>query len=177
MKYYKFLELEWLSASEEMRKYVLDNPALYRSMQGAWVDCQFDDVMQKVPELQEMFNPLSLTIKRVSLFVMYYRIGKIHIDDDVANPFRINFPIMNCKGSETRYFTASENPLVETQNNKVKLYSFDYRKCQLADSFELTGPVIIKSQEPHQVVIHHNLVPRISCTVAFHEDLESLFNS
>ena len=177
MEYYKFLELEWASAAESMKQYVLDNPVLYKSMRGAWVDCPFNDVMQKVPQLQEMFNPLGLTIKRVSLFVMYYRIGRIHIDDDAANPFRINFPILNCKDTETRYYTVSENPLEEKQPNSIKLHSFDTSKCQLADCFELDRPVIIKTQEPHQVVVHHSTLPRISCTIAFHEDLEPLFNS
>jgi len=177
MRYYKFLELEWTYAAEAMKEYVLANPSLYKAGRGAWVNCDFADVIEKVPQLQEMFNPLRLTIKRVSLFVMNYKFGKIHIDDDVMHPFRINIPILNCKDTETRYFTVTKNPVVEEQPNKVKLHSFDYSKCQLADRFELTGPIIIKSQEPHQVVIHHDLLPRISCTIAFHEDLGHLFNS
>jgi hypothetical protein len=177
MIYYKFLNIEWKNTSNDVKQYVLNNSYLCKSGRGAWVNCDFKDIMEKVPSLQEMFTPLGLTIKRVSLFVMNYKTGKIHIDDDAIHPYRINFPIMNCEHTETRYFTVLEKPLVEEQPNKMKLYSFDSSKCQLADSFELTGPVIIKSQEPHQVVIHHELLPRISCTVAFHEDLESLFNS
>lgn len=176
MEYYKFLELEWVTVAEEMRAYILATPSLYKSGHGAWVNCNFDDVMQKVPQLQEMFNPLGLTIKRVSLFVMNYRIGKIHIDDDAVHPFRINFPILNCKNTETRFYKVTDRPTTEKQLNKIAYHFFDPNKCELVDSFELDRPAIIKTQEPHQVVVNHNTPPRISCTIAFYEDLAPLFN-
>ena len=177
MRYYKFLELEWIEVAKSMRDYVLDNPSLYNSKQGAWVNCNFSDVMQRVPQLQEMFNPLGLTIKRVSLFVMNYQIGKIHIDDDAQHPFRINFPILNCKDTETRFYKVTSAPNTEKQLNKIAYHFFNPNNCELADSFELDRPAIIKTQEPHQVVLKHNTLPRISCTIAFQEDLEPLFNS
>jgi hypothetical protein len=177
MQYYKFLELEWIEVAESMKNYVLDNPSLYEPGQGAWINCNFSDVMQRVPQLQEMFNPLGLTIKRVSLFVMNYKIGKIHIDDDGLHPFRINFPILNCQDTETRFYKVTSAPNTEKQPNKIAYHFFNPNNCELADSFELDRPVIIKTQEPHQVVLKHNILPRISCTIAFQEDLEPLFNS
>ena len=159
-----------------MKKYVLDNPYLYKSGKGAWVNCDFKDVMEKVPSLQEMFTPLGLTIKRVSLFVMNYTTGEIHIDDDAIHPYRINFPIMNCEHTETRFYKVASKPLTEYQANSFAYHFFDPTVCEQVDSFELTGPVIFKTQEPHQVVVNHNNPPRISCTVAFYEDLDPLFN-
>jgi hypothetical protein len=177
MRYYKFLELNWTSAAKAMKEYVLANPSLYIAGRGAWVNCEFADVMEKVPQLQEMFNPLGLTIKRVSLFVMNYNIGQIHIDDDAAHPFRINFPILNCKNTETRFYRVTQVPTTNRQLNGVAYHFFNHNNCELADSFELDRPVIIKTQEPHQVVVKHNTMPRISCTIAFHENLDPLFNS
>ena len=177
MRYYKFLDLNWTDGADAMRNYVLDHTSLYKAGKGAWVNCDFNDVMKKVPQLQEMFDPLGLTIKRVSLFVMYYKIGSIHIDDDAIHPLRINFPIINCKDTETRFYKVTDTPTTEKQLNKFAYHAFDPSKCELVDSFELDRPVIIKSQEPHQVLVHHNTPPRISCTIAFHENLESLFNS
>lgn len=177
MRYYKFLELNWMSAAKAMKDYVLANPSLYIAGRGAWVPCKFTDVMEKVPQLQEMFNPLGLTIKRVSLFVMNYNIGQIHIDDDAVHPYRINFPILNCKNTETRFYKVTQQPKTERQLNNIAYHFFNPNNCELADSFELDRPVIIKTQEPHQVVVHHNTLPRISCTIAFHEDLDTLFNS
>lgn len=177
MEYYKFLELDWVPVAEAMREYVLANPSLYKAGKGAWVNCEFTDIMQNIPELQTMFNPLGLTIKRVSLFVMNYKIGKIHIDDDAAHPFRINFPILNCKDTETRFYKVTHAPTTEHQLNNVAYHFFNPNNCELVDSFELDRPTIIKTQVPHQVVVHHNTPPRISCTLAFYEDLEPLFNS
>jgi hypothetical protein len=176
MKYYKFLELNWMPAAHAMKDYVIANPSLYKAGVGAWVPCDFLDVMRKVPELQIMFNPLGLTVKRVSLFVMTFKTGKIHIDDDAIHPFRINFPILNCKDTETRFYKVTQNPTTERQLNSIAYHFFNPSNCELVDSFELDRPVIFKTQEPHQVVVNHNKLPRISCTIAFHEDLESLFN-
>ena len=177
MEYHKILNVNWQPVADNMKQYVLDNPHLYKSGKGAWVNCDFNDVMKKVPSLQELFTPLGLTIKRVSLFVMNYKIGKIHIDDDAIHPFRVNFPVLNCKNTETRFYKVTSAPNTEKQPNKIAYHFFNPNNCELADSFELDRPVIIKTQEPHQVVLKHNILPRISCTIAFQEDLEPLFNS
>ncbi len=176
MEYYKFLELEWTQTAEAMKEYVLATPSLYKAGRGAWVNCDFLDVMHKVPEFLAMFDPLGLTIKRVSLFVMYYKVGKIHIDDDAIHPFRINFPVLNCKDTETRFYKVTNSPTTEKQLNNIAYHFYDPSNCELADSFELDRPVIFKTQEPHQVVMKHDTLPRISCTIAFHQDLEPLFN-
>lgn len=120
MRYYKFLDLDWTSAATEMKKYVLVNPSLCNAgYQGAWRNCNRNDVVNKVPQLQQMFDPLGLTIKRVSLFVMYYTIGQIHIDDDAEHPFRINFPILNCKDTETKFYKVLNLPTTANQPNNV----------------------------------------------------------
>ena len=176
MKYYKFLDLDCSLVTDKMKQYVLDNPYLYKSGKGAWVNCNLQDVTEKVPSLQEMFFQLNLRIKRVSLFVMNYKTGAIHIDDDAAHPYRINFPVLNCENTETRFYQVKTQPSKQYQENKFAFHSFNPNDCEQMDSFELTKPTIIKTQEPHQVVVHHNNPPRISCTVAVYEDLEELFN-
>lgn len=176
MKYYKFLDLDCSLVTNDMKQYVFDNPHLYKSGKGAWVNCNLRDVIEKVPSLQKLFDQLGLRIKRVSLFVMNYKTGVIHIDDDIENPYRINFPILNCKDTETRYYQVSELPTKQFQENKFAYHIFNPDLCKQVDSFELSGLTIIKTQEPHQVVVHHDNPPRISCTVAVYEDLEELFN-
>lgn len=176
MRYYKFLEIDWINVAKSMKEYVITNPALYAANRGAWVNCDFTDLTKNVPKFQEMFTPLGLTVKRVSLFIMRYNTGVIHIDDDRLHPYRINFPILNCSNTETRYFKAKSEPTMATQPNNVAYHIINPSTCELVDSFELDRPVIIKTQEPHQVIVHHKNFPRVSCTVAFYEDLEPLFN-
>lgn len=176
MDYYKFLPLDTMPLSKAMLDYINAHPSLINHGKGAWTPCDLQDVIRHVPLFNSMFDPFHLTVKRISLFVMFYKIGKIHIDDDAAHPFRINFPILNCKDTETRFYKVSDMPTTERQLNRLALHFFDPAKCELVDSFELDRPVIIKTQEPHQVIVHHSTPPRISCTVAFNEDLTDLFN-
>jgi hypothetical protein len=175
MEYYKFLDLNWQPVAEAMAAYIATKPEL-RGTRGAWVNCDLVDVLDKIPDLQKLFDPLNLHISRVSLFVMNYRTGKIHIDDD-TNDYRINFPILNCKDTETRYYKTIGGPVKELQPNGVPYHFFNSKNCEQVDSFELNGAYIIKVHEPHQVVLNHNNFPRISCTIAFKENLENLFNS
>jgi hypothetical protein len=176
MKYYKHIELDWKPVSQAIAAYILDNPSLYKSGKGAWVNCDLQDITEKIPSLQQMFDPLNIHISRVSLFVMYYKNGKIHVDDDKVD-YRINFPILNCENTETRYYRALAEPIKELQPNKVPLHFYSSKYCEQVDAFELNSTYIIKVHEPHQVILNHNNFPRISCTIAFKENLEELFNS
>lgn len=176
MDYYKILDLDWKPAGQKMQEYVLANPNLYKMSRGAWVNCDLKDINEKVPSLQELFNEVGLTMKRVSLFVMMYSAGVIHIDDDVEHPYRINFPVLNCENTETRFFKVTGRAIKQFQPNKFAYHMFNPAECEQVDSFELTQLTIIKTQEPHQVITNHNNFPRVSCTVAFYEDLKPLFD-
>lgn len=176
MAYYKYLDLDFNPVREKIIKYFLVNPRLLNSIGGAWINANTPDLLEKIPELSQLFRPLNLTIHRVSFFVMYQPTGTIHIDDD-THDLRINFPILNCENTETRFYKTSSKTTKMFQTNKMAYHRFDPKDCELADKFTLNKAAIIKTKEPHQVVLLSTTYPRVSCTIAFNEDLTDLFDS
>lgn len=175
MAYFKYLDLNVESLSKKILEYINENNVLSRGG-GSWVNSDTPDILKKIPEISETFAPLGLTVLRVSFFIVKISQGLIHIDDDHVD-YRINFPILNCENTETRYYKTLVEPRKKYQANGLAYHRYDPRHCLLADTLILDRAAIIKTHEPHQVVLLHNNYPRISCTVAFNEDLKSLFDS
>ncbi len=176
MAYYKYLDLDYKPARQKLIQYFLVNPRLLNGIGGAWVNADTVDLLKKVPELSQLFRPLNLTIERVSFFVMHQPTGTIHIDDD-THYLRINFPVLNCENTETRFYKTTSSTTKIFQANRMAYHKFDPNECELVDKFTLDRAVVIKTKEPHQVVLLTNKYPRVSCTIAFNEDLTELFNS
>ena len=101
---------------------------------------------------------------------MHYKIGSIHTDGTDV-PIRINFPILNCENTETRYFKTSGPSKSQAQPNGNSYVQFHPDYCEVVDSFKLTQAVAMRVLEPHQVVVNHDNPPRLSCTVAFKQHL------
>lgn len=177
MKYYKYLDIDCSIVSPKLIKYVYDNSDLILESQksSSWKSVNTQDVLNKVPELIEMFTPLSLTIKYLAFFITDIPYGTIHIDHDTQSNCRINIPVLNCDSSETRFFTISEEPVKVLQKNGIPLLKLNPLACTQVDKFELTKPVVFRNNQPHQVVSYNENQPRISCTIGFHENLEFLF--
>jgi hypothetical protein len=176
MKYYRYLDLDCTAAAAGLAAYVQDNAqAILEDQQySAWKNVNTQDVLAKVPELVDLFKPLTLTIKYLAFFVTEQPYGTIHIDHDRQSNSRINIPVLNCEKSETRFFTVTEAPVKVLQKNGVPLLQLNPDTCVLVDQFRLTGPVVFRNDQPHQVVNINGIQPRISCTIGFYEDLEYL---
>jgi hypothetical protein len=175
MKYYKYLDLDWQSCGKQLLHYVqVDCPSLSTPGSSSWRRADLNDVLEKVPELATMFQPLNLTIWYVAFFVSHQQYGAIHIDADPVSKARINFPVLNCENTETRFYTTSAVSNKIFQDNGVPLMNIDPDTCTQVDQFYLTQPVVFRNTHPHQVVSNNVNHPRISCTVAFNEDIEYL---
>jgi hypothetical protein len=175
MIYYKYLDLNWQPAARALQQYVSEHPLLLDATTGSWKTLDLE-VLTKMPEIQAMFEPLNLTIKYLALFVTIKPAGNIHIDYDPISKCRINFPVLNCEQSETRFFI-NHGPLEEiTQSGRPPYILLNQDACVFADKFCLSKPAVIRIKEPHQVVSNNSVQPRISCTVAFHQDIEYLLH-
>ena len=102
MKYYKYLDLKWQPAAEKLKLYIDENPALL-DYSSSWKNLDPNDVLTRIPEIQNMFDPLGIRVKYLALFVSNYPVGTIHIDADKQSNCRINFPVLNCQETETRF--------------------------------------------------------------------------
>lgn len=169
MKYYKYLDLDYSITADKIKTFLEARPELVAPGRGAWVAAP-KEIVKEVPELLTMFKPLGLDVVMVGFFIMHYKIGSIHTDGTDV-PIRINFPILNCENTETRYFKTSGPSKSQAQPNGNSYVQFHPDYCEVVDSFKLTRAVAMRVLEPHQVVVNHDNLPRISCTVAFKQDL------
>lgn len=175
MKYYRYLDLDWKPTSEKIKNYFLNkNPEFISDNgQGSWRLAP-ENILEEIPELQTMFDTMGIKIKFVGFFVTYKSESSLHIDND-EKPTRINFPILNCENTETRFYKINE---IKTNNisqkNGLTYRLLDKESCTFVDKFQLTGAVLMRVLEPHQVVVNSEIYPRVSCTVQFEEDISYL---
>ena len=177
MKYFEHLNVD--SALEKIvSKKLLDyiNSDIY-SDNGFWTNVNTQDVLNKVPELVELYKPLGIKIKRIAFVTSNDKVGDIHIDDPKTAPvIRINIPILNCNNTSTNFFT-SEKPPVEMQlASGIYYYRWNEKDCTLVASTCINRSTLIRTNKLHQVCIHSDNIPRITCTIEFYEDLEYLMN-
>lgn len=175
MKYYRYLDLNWQPVAEQLKNYFLTkNPEfIANNGQGSWRLAP-GELQSDIPELREMFSSIGLSILFVGFFVTFKNESSIHIDND-DKPLRINFPVLNCENTETRFFKLKEtNYDTRSQTNGLTYKLLDADSCVFVDKFELTQAVVMRVLEPHQVVVNSKTFPRVSCTVQFNEDISHL---
>jgi hypothetical protein len=172
--YYKYLDLDFEPVAEKIRKFLENRPELLSDEHGSWIMAP-RDIIKEVPEIITLFKPLGLDIRIIGFFVMHYKATKIHIDKTDI-PIRINFPILNCENTETRYFETIGESRNTMQENGNGFHQFSEEQCVVVDSFKLTQAVAMRVLEPHQVLVNHDNFPRVSCTVGFKQDLSHLLS-
>jgi hypothetical protein len=135
-----------------------------------------DDMLLKIPELQTMFEPLGIHIRKISIVTAWFlNPGAIHVDEGNVS-VRINLPILNCENTITNFYRSTA-PLVRSLlPNGVAYFRIDPDQCELVDSFCLDRPAAIRIGAPHQVYVKSAVVPRISCTIEFKENIEYLLD-
>lgn len=173
MRYYKYLDLDFLSVAEKLKTYILDNRD---QMQGVWTNLDTQKILLLFPEVQTMFDPMNIKIKRISI-VSHVVPGssRIHRDDTNCN-VRINIPILNCDNSVTNFYKTDARPVKRFTENGTPYLQIDNSQCVLVDSFCLNRPAALRVTEPHQVIINPDYSPRISCTIEFVENIDYLLD-
>lgn len=173
MKYYKFLDLEFEHVTEKLKNFYLKNEDMFKTF---WTDISMLNLMNDFPELQEMFNPLDITIKTVAFVKTTKPVTEIHRDYTTYKT-RINLPVLNCELTETKFYTTNKEPEKLLLPNGITYLCFKDEDCTQVDSLCLSKPTLIKIQELHQVCSNNPNLPRVSCTIGFQEDIEHLWCS
>jgi hypothetical protein len=177
MNYFKYANVDTVlekNVSKKLLDYV--NSDSY-SDKGFWTNVNTQDVLNKVPELVELFKPLRINIKRIAFVTAIDKVGDIHIDDPKTAPvIRINIPVLNCEQTSTNFYISSK-PANETRlPSGIYYYKWSEKDCTLVASTCVDRSTLIRTNELHQVCIHSDNMPRITCTIEFYEDLEYLMN-
>ena len=174
MKYFKKIDLDWLPFKNRVVKLIEECPQLIEFKQGAFVLLNREQIMS-MPELFHMIKPLGLTIQYVGLYTVHSKKGTLHIDRTHV-PVRITVPILNCEDTVTTFYQVSGDGVEGTQQNGLGATYYDPEKSKPVASYELTGPVVLRVLEPHQVVSNHDRTPRTCCSIAFEENIEYLLD-
>ena len=166
---FKYINLDWEPVASKLLEYTNISENFFDS---PWKNAPKE--IYKMSEIHELFKPLNLTIDVISFFTSNENRSSIHVD--YGKKVRINFPILNCQGSETKFFILKEKKtaIKGMQSNGEIYYSFLEEDCRHVESLFLTQAVVFNGGNPHQVCIDTNKYPRISCTVAFKEDITHL---
>ena len=171
MIYYKYLNIDYNIVKNQILKHFEKNPKLIEPGQGSWrvaTNWILDNT-----DIQNIFD---WEIEFVGIFVTHTNKSSIHIDND-QKPVRINFPILNCENTITKYYKFKGDTNFVTQPNGVSYNNIDSDNVEEVDCFNLDSAVLMRVLEPHQVCVNHNNFPRVSCTVQFKENLEYLLES
>lgn len=172
MYYFRYLDLRWEKAAEQIKDYLKQHPEVVSPQLGSAVVAP-ENIFTECPAIVSLFSPL--TIKWVGFFVTYGRAGVIHVDDSTAVA-RINFPVLNCEDTETKFFRTKDTSTLVSQPNGNVLYKLDPLTCEEIDHYYLNQAVVVNVLQPHQVVLNSKKYPRISCTVRFNEDISCLLD-
>jgi hypothetical protein len=174
MKYYQYLDLDYKVACEKLKLYFLEEAD---NIESFWTSLNTVKILQMIPEIQCMFNPLKINVKQISLIksVNTSINNGIHRDHGTCN-VRINLPIMNCKESFTNFYRSSVEPKKLFLANGVSYYQINLSDCELVDSVCLNMPAALRVKELHQVVANKQFLPRVSCTIQFYENIDYLLD-
>jgi len=183
MNYYKKLDLDHNILTAQTLSYVCSKTdVLSVADTNFWIFGNTAEILSAVPEMTNIFEKkLGLTIDLISFIRLNKPCSPIHIDTDIVAS-RINFPVLNCTDTETRFFklipskwlNRTPTPFKEYQKNGLYSLNFRSNQCEQVDSVALNAITVLRVNQPHQVVLNHTTYPRISCTIRFKESLEHL---
>jgi hypothetical protein len=174
MKYYQYLDLDYNTACDKLKLYALKNKS---KINNFWNVLDTPKILEIIPEVQYMFDPLNINVKHISLIKSANTNTSIGIHRDYTTcKVRINLPIMNCEGSITNFYKSTSDSKKDFLTNGIPYYQINLLDCELADSMCLNKPAALRIQEPHQVIANKQFLPRVSCTIEFYEDIEYLLN-
>jgi hypothetical protein len=94
MKYYRYLDLDYKNVIDKISPYLLEN---FSKSNSFFVPLNNQNILQKFPEIQKIFDPLNIHVDELALIVYNSTWHNfIHIDDP-EDSTRINFPILIVK--------------------------------------------------------------------------------
>jgi hypothetical protein len=175
MKYYKKIEIDYYDdiVSDTLNYLKEQKPDIYnRKIDATYYILDLDEFKKFCPKLNLGFERYGIVCIFAVAFVMEHNgNAPIHIDNYPYGNARINLPILNTKGSLTRFYTGGVfqqiiNPV--SQVPALRLKSLDGLKN--VDSVEIDQATVIRVNEPHDIAMNVNNSPRITLTLGFDKD-------
>ena len=172
---YKLLDLEYKHVAENILNYTNEFKMDLQSIRF-WHTVKTEHFLKAIPELQEMFDPMNLTVIDVGILYTQETSGVIHVDTGPETS-RINIPILNCENTVTNFYKNHGKTMVKYLPNGKSYTYIDPNSCTLIEQYTLTQPTVIRVDIPHQVNVINPALPRIVCTVFFKENIDYLLEN
>jgi hypothetical protein len=171
MKYYRYLDLDYKNVIDKISPYLLEN---FSKSNSFFVPLNNQNILQKFPEIQKIFDPLNIHVDKLALIVYNSTWHNfIHIDDP-EDSTRINFPILNCEKSQTNFYQLKQGRSMKTDPAGILsnvLYA-ESQDCVLVDSFCLDQATVLRTNVLHNVTLNPDVSFRISLTAKFKENID-----
>lgn len=176
MQYFKHIELDgWKAAAVKIHKFVKESTTILDD-RAFWNILSRDTHSYCYEQLDPVFKKAGFDLLRISFLVLNGDESTIHQDRDwfpgmPERIARVNIPVMNTAGSETKFFSAVNwDPIVKTLPNGITYTYHDPANVKFEGSVTITKPTVLRVRELHQVVNHAKIYPRITLTCALDPD-------
>ena len=136
----------------------------------------FENFKKSCPTVLKGFEEMGLNVANIFMIsVIPSTNSNIHIDGS-THPCRLQWPVLNASSVETVWYEVDQKYRIEeVLPDGTSYISYLLRDCKEVARTNITGPTVIRVEEPHAVErVSTNLedFPRIAFSIAFHETLE-----
>jgi hypothetical protein len=175
MKYYKKIEIDFYNevVSDTLNYLKNQKPDIYnRKINATYYILDINEFKEFCPKLDLAFSRYGIVCDFAVAFVMKTNSNSpLHIDNYSKGDARINLPILNTKGTHTRFYTGGTFREIVNPITKVPALSLkNIDGLKRVDSVEIDQATVIRVNEPHDILMDTNNSPRITLTLGFDKD-------
>jgi len=175
MKYYKKIEIDYYDdiVADTLNYLITQKPDIYNLTSGVtYYVVDLIEFNKYCPKLNLGFKRYNMECKFAALFFMKKNGDTpIHIDNYKGGEARINIPILNTKGTVTRFYTGGEfQEMIHPITGVKFLKLINTKTIKFANMVEINEPTVIRINEPHDVIMDIKNSPRIMLTLGFNID-------
>jgi hypothetical protein len=140
-----------------------------------------DRYTNALPTNEHFFQPLNLGIDKflgleVQRFVLIQlapgAVGRIHTDwrpNNYGNQLALQIPLHNCDMSVTSFWSSDYTPPTMYTDNGQPYNSYDATRCSKISEFQLTSPLIFRTDIPHSASNNSTMIRR-AISIRFKQD-------
>jgi hypothetical protein len=181
---YKELDLEnFESIQSQLVPYIVNE---YPDRQNFYNVVIQENLYHAVPDFKQVLESLfGGTPNRIFLMVIPYSSDintikkftdehSLHQDTAVF-PYRVNWPILNNRSVEVKFFTTDKEPVMSLMPSGKTDRRYNFNDCKEIDSLVLTKPTIFNTSIIHGLFLKSHQLPRYILSLEYQYDLSSRF--
>jgi hypothetical protein len=173
-RFFKHIDLPgWEKVAETVLEWTNKNTDFCTNKRyRGWTSIDTRKMIFEVPELGQLFESAGFKITNISFFLRNDLIPSpphSHVGDDLA---RINIPILNCKGTFTKFYKSSAVDNLVDNPQGMPLYQLSsFNEAMEIASCEISVPTVLSVKTLHAVIVPLKApLPRIMISVKVDPD-------